>query len=122
MVHNQIKKEEPKLLRDILELVQTAIIKLYIEGNKQDRIHDFFNTYAGQNGGQSQIYLNQEELQKLLETQQSKEITQVTLALMYEYTNQYKEALEKWTLLKSNEGCERTIEILKKAGSKEWIE
>ena len=52
-VHNQIKKEEPKLLREILELVQTAIIKLYIEGNRQDRIYDFFNTYAGQNGSAS---------------------------------------------------------------------
>ena len=39
------------MLRDILELVQTAIIKLYIEGNKQDRIYEFFNTYSGQNGG-----------------------------------------------------------------------
>ena len=63
------------MLRDILELVQTAIIKLYIEGNKQDRIYEFFNTYSGQNGGQSQIYLNQEELKKLLENQQAKEIT-----------------------------------------------
>ena len=41
---------------------------------------------------------------------------------MFEHTNQYKEALEKWAALRSNEGCERTIEILKKAGSKEWIE
>ena len=41
---------------------------------------------------------------------------------MFEYTNQYKEALEKWAGLRSSEGCERTIEILKKAGSKEWIE
>ena len=41
---------------------------------------------------------------------------------MFEYTNQYKEALERWASLRSNEGCERTIEILKKAGSKEWIE
>ena len=44
------------------------------------------------------------------------------MALMFEYTNQYKEALERWASLRSNEGCERTIEILKKAGSKEWIE
>ena len=66
-VHYQIKKEEPKLLREILELVQTAIIKLYIEKNQQDRIYDFFNNYAGQSAVQSQIYLNQEELQKLLE-------------------------------------------------------
>ena len=55
------------MLKDILELVQTAIIKLYIEANKQDRIYEFFSTYSGQNGGQSQIYLNQEELKKLLE-------------------------------------------------------
>ena len=46
----------------------------------------------------------------------------MTLALLYENKNQYQEALEKWTLLKSKEACERTIEILKKAGSKEWIE
>jgi hypothetical protein len=46
----------------------------------------------------------------------------VTLALLYEFTGQYKEALDRWTLIKTKEACERTIEILKKAGSKEWIE
>ena len=56
--HDKIKKDEPKFLRDIVKLVQNAIIKLYIEGKREDKIHEFFNAYAGDVGGQSQIYLD----------------------------------------------------------------
>jgi len=42
------------------------------------------------------------------------------MALMYEFTEKYEKALEKWDLIRSKEACERTIQILKKASSKEW--
>ena len=42
---NVIKKEERKLLKEIVPFVQTALIRLYIEEGDEgrDKIYDFFN-------------------------------------------------------------------------------
>ena len=43
---NAIKKEEKKMLRDIVPFVQTALIRLYIEDEEEEgrkKIFDFFN-------------------------------------------------------------------------------
>ena len=36
------------------------------------------------------------------------------MALILEYTNDYKRALERWMQLKTEEGCQRTVNILRK--------
>ena len=38
-----LKVEEKFLLKDILSLVQTALIKMYIEADIQEKIHEFFS-------------------------------------------------------------------------------
>jgi hypothetical protein len=68
--------DEKFLLRDILELVQTALMKMYIEADMQEKIHEFFSQISNQNQvmsagvsitEQSQIYFNVTELEKYLE-------------------------------------------------------
>jgi hypothetical protein len=41
--------------------------------------------------------------------------------LIHEYTDNYDKALEIWSVLRSKEGCERTVAILRKLGSKDKI-
>ena len=45
------------------------------------------------------------------------------MALILEYTNDNKRALERWMQLKTEEGCNRTVNILRKSSisSKEMI-
>lgn len=38
-----LNTEEKFFLKDILSLVQTALMKMYIEADMQDKIHDFFS-------------------------------------------------------------------------------
>lgn len=52
---------------------------------------------------------------------QNSNIQKITLALLYEYTNNLKGALAIWYELKEREGCERTISILRKLGEKDQI-
>jgi len=42
-VSDVLKTEEKFLLKDILSLVQTALMKMYIEADMQDKIHSFFS-------------------------------------------------------------------------------
>jgi len=41
-----IRTEEKFKLRDILSLVQTVLLKLYIESDLVEKIHEFFNTLS----------------------------------------------------------------------------
>jgi hypothetical protein len=43
------------------------------------------------------------------------------LALIYEYSDNYADALKIWSFVKSAEGCDRTISILKRLGKKDLI-
>jgi hypothetical protein len=43
------------------------------------------------------------------------------LALIYEYSDNFEDALKIWSFVKSAEGSERTISILKKLGKKDLI-
>lgn len=45
----------------------------------------------------------------------------MALALINEHTDNFDKALDIWANLKSKEGCERTVTILKKIGSKDKI-
>jgi hypothetical protein len=106
-------------------------MKMYIEADMQEKIHEFFNqistqtTLSGANLNDTQIYFNIPELEKYLEQPQfrnsPRDITQIALALIHEYTDTYDKALEIWANLRSKEGCERTVSILKKLGSKDKI-
>lgn len=52
---------------------------------------------------------------------QKDEVNNVTLALLHEYMDNYLEALKIWQQLKTEEGCDRTISILKRLGKKDII-
>lgn len=41
--------------------------------------------------------------------------------MIHEYTDNFDRALEIWSLLRTKEGCDRTVSILKKIGSKDKI-
>lgn len=45
----------------------------------------------------------------------------MALALINEHTDNFDKALDIWAQIKSKEGCERTVTILKKIGSKDKI-
>lgn len=45
----------------------------------------------------------------------------MALALINEYDDNFDRALEIWSLLKTKEGCDRTVSILKKISSKDKI-
>lgn len=68
--------DEKFLLKDILSIVQTALMKMYIEADMQEKIIEFFNQISNQSQilssgvsitEQSQIYFKTPELERYLE-------------------------------------------------------
>ena len=43
------------------------------------------------------------------------------MALLFEYSEQYEKALQKWEVIRTKEGANRTVKILKQAGLKDWV-
>lgn len=106
-------------LRDMLCLVQTNLLKLLIDLREKDRIYDFFQKY---NKG---LFLDARELEEYISKYQPKEdpINHIVMALVNEYIdeNSYIKALDIWQWLRDSktmpnmiEGCERTVNILRK--------
>ena len=62
MVHQYIRVNEEKTLKEILSLVQTAIIKLYIESNQQEKVSAFFSQFSEGSGMRAYLCLNEDEL------------------------------------------------------------
>ena len=84
---NVIKKEERRLLRDIVPFVQTALIRLYIEDGDAGRskIHDFFNQFSSNGQHQpSHLYLLETEIQRFAQEPRMKdqEVTKEAIALL----------------------------------------
>ena len=75
-------------MKDILSLVQTAVIKLYIEANESEKIEAFFDQFSESSGMRGLLFLKEEELKQQFEhpTYQSKDITHLTMALLFEAT------------------------------------
>lgn len=97
----------------MLSLVQTNLIKCYVDMKEKDKIYQFFQNY------QRQIYLDAKELEEYLKKGKEDPINSVTLALVNEYIDNYQEALRIWSSLRAtdnnqNEGCEKTVSILKR--------
>lgn len=108
-----IKQDRKVSLRDMLSLVQTNLLKVYIEMKDKDKIYQFFQTY------QKQIYLDSKELEEYLTRTKDDPINNITMALVNESIDNYYEALRIWSQLRASEinqteGCERTVAILKK--------
>jgi hypothetical protein len=51
LVGGILKEEEKFLLKDILGLVQTALMKMYIEADMQEKIHEFFSQISSSGSG-----------------------------------------------------------------------
>ena len=62
-----------------------------------------------------QIYIDAQEIETFLKLVYDKSISTITMALIYEHTNEkYIEALEKWRQLNSEQACHKTVSILRK--------
>ena len=83
-------RDDKILLRDMLNLVQTNLVKFYVDLREKERIYAFFQNY------QRQIYLDAKELEEYLKKDKDNFINNSTLALIYECIDNYEEALIKW--------------------------
>jgi hypothetical protein len=99
------------LLKDVVSFIQTIIIKLYVEKGDKKAIYNFFST----SHNKKSIYIDQVEIQEFLSRIQDQSICAVTMALILENTGEYSKALEKWQQLKTEEGCYKTVQILRKS-------
>lgn len=116
-------------MREILPLVQTALIRLYLEDDQDgdQSIQEFFKMFG--NGGDypsNHLMLLEKEMLSFIEQPQFKEkqVTLKTAALFYEHKGQYQSALDIWAGMKTDQqnANERIIQILKKSGgTKDWI-
>lgn len=134
------------MLREIVSIVQMAIIKMYIEADKdgdmETKVQDFFNemgntSSANQNQSSSnafvienrskQLYIEENEMNEYLRIQtfQAKRIKNITSALLNEHLERpesLEAALQVWNKLRSDQGCERTVAILQKLHRRELVE
>lgn len=114
-------RKDKVLLRDILSLVQTNLLKILVELKEKDKIYQFFQV------NQKQLFIDAKELDVYIKKPPTDlpvgaptpPISIVMLALVNEYIENYAEALSLWNSLRGKlanmaEGCERTVCILKK--------
>lgn len=95
----------------MVSLIQTALIKLYVENGNQKAIFDFFDQPVNKKA----IYIDAIEIETFLKRVMDKSISTCTMALIYEHTNEkYIEALDKWKQLASDQACHKTVSILRK--------
>lgn len=112
---DNINQKRKVLLKDILSLVQTNLLKMYVENKEKDKIYHFFQTNS------KQMYIDAKDLDAHLQKGKDEPINNITMALLHEYSDNYQEALRIWSYLKTAEGCERTVSILRKVGKKDLI-
>jgi hypothetical protein len=94
---NCIKQDRKVLLRDMLSLVQTNLLKLYVEMKEKEKIYTFFQSY------QRQIYLDARELEEYIAIAKDDPINSITLALVNEYIDNLEEALKIWSSLRTKQ-------------------
>lgn len=87
------------------------MIKLYVEQGDKKAIYNFFSTYHHKKS----VFVDHQEIEEFLERVLDQKICNVTMALLLEQTGQNTKALDKWMQLKSEEGCSKTVSILKKS-------
>ena len=105
-------------LKEVVVFIQTNLIKLYVEKYDYQSIYKFFSSATNRN----QIHVDYNEIDKYLEVNMSKNedkkamktISEVTMALIYENLGKLEKALAYWRSLKNEEGCQKTVSILKK--------
>lgn len=105
-----IKQKEAVSQVDIVSFIQTHLIKIYIQRNDKEAIQRFFSN----SNNRRQFYLDFKEIEPYLRMSENIEICSTTKALIKEFQGNYKEALDHWKQLKTEEGCKRTVAILKK--------
>lgn len=70
------------------------------------------------------MYIDHKEIEEFLSVKiPDQTVCYITMALILEYTGKNTDALKKWRELKTDEGCIRTVNILRKSSiaSKETI-
>jgi hypothetical protein len=104
-------KKEPQLLKDVLSFVQTNLVKLYVEQGDKRAIYNFFANHHPR----KQIFIDHQEVQNFLDRETDTRICNITMALLLEQTGQNTKALDRWMQLQSEEGCSKTVSILRKS-------
>ena len=86
---------------------------MYVEMAEKDKIYAFFSANS------KQIYIDDTDLVEHLQRGKNEPINNTTLALLYEYMDNQIEALKIWSQIKGQEGCDRTVNLLRKDGKPE---
>jgi len=81
----------------------------------KDSVIQFFKQFEGN------VAIDSKDLEVYLSKNKSDPINEIALAMIFENTSEYKEALRIWKNSKSSDGCKNTVRILKKVGSKDLI-
>ncbi len=85
-----ITQKDKIYLKDILSIVQTNLIKMYVELREKEKIYQFFST------NQKQIFIDDTDLAQHLQRGKDEPINNTTLALLYEYMDKVIDALKIW--------------------------
>mmetsp|Transcript_5153 Transcript_5153/g.3844 ORF Transcript_5153/g.3844 Transcript_5153/m.3844 type:complete len:98 (+) Transcript_5153:485-778(+) len=85
-----IKKEEKITIREIITLVQTNLVKLYVDMREKEKIYQFFAN------NEKQMFVDQNELVEFLKKHKDEAINNIALALLYEQMEESVEALRIW--------------------------
>lgn len=105
-------------MKDVTSFLQTNLIKLYVEQGDKDSVYKFFEL------NKKQVHIDDKEIGDFLDrfqvgkSPEDQKICKVTMALILEHTGANEGALDRWEQLKTEEGCRRTVGILKKSSIK----
>ena len=88
-VADLVKKDERVVGKDVLALVQTNLIKLYVSLKERDRLYNFFNDNQNALGYQCDSDDLEEYMKRGGAISSQDTINTVAMALIYEFTQQY---------------------------------
>jgi hypothetical protein len=119
-----IRPEQVRLVV-VLGLVQTALIKLLVSKQQGPEIFKFFDNFGSQDPhARSMLHLEVDELKDYVDNTDGasqSEIGMSTKALLLECAGMFQEALNQWKKVHSSEACKRTIQILKRENSRDYV-
>ena len=109
-----VKKQKGGVaLLDLVQFVQTNLLKLYVDQGNKKAIMNFFDSRDNRNC----ILADAKELQQFLGRRNDPEMLILIMALIHEHVEKdYVEALKKWKEMKSDLqlACLKTVTILKR--------
>jgi hypothetical protein len=102
-----IKKDIGMTLSEMMTMIQTNLLKMYIEGGLKEKIHDFFKRWH-----HSCFYVDHAELTTYIDSGDQSEVSSIAMALLHEACGEKEKALKIWEFLKTQEAANKTVELL----------